>query len=164
MALTTAQLQTLQTYIESNPAWTSLPNTNAGNSVIGAELNAVAVPDFIVWRRAIPTLEIGQVISYVALAAMTTANLDRVKTFQQLNPTTFEGGRSDIRTYMSDTFSGALGGQGQATRDALEATYRRKALLVEKVLATGTGSTASPAVMGYEGTVTTDDIEQARAL
>lgn len=163
MALTPAQLATLKAAILADPALNALPNTNAGNSVIAAELNATAVPDFIVWRKSMQTLEVGQVISYVALAAMTTANLDRVKTFQQLNPASFDPGRSDIRTYMADTFSGALGGAGQATRDALDAAYRRKALLIEKILATGTGSTASPAVMGYEGTVTTDEIERARA-
>ena len=162
--MTPAQLATLGTYIESVPAWAALPNTNAGNSTIQAGLNANASPDYIVWKSSLPTAEVGKTVNYVAVEALTDINRGKIDTFYGMNPDSFDPGRLDIRNYWANTFSGALGGQGQATRDALEALYRRKALLVEKVLATGTGSTVSPAVLGYEGTVTTDEIEQARAL
>lgn len=132
--------------------------TSGDYQAIANILNLTATPDFYCWRPSMPTREIGQVISYVALAAMTTANLDRVRTFDTLNPESFDPSRADIRQYMADTFSGALGGQGQATRDALEAAYRDKATRAEKIVATGTGSFASPATFGWEGALSAFDI------
>lgn len=163
-SLTTQQLTTLKACIHAVPEWAALPNNSDTASAITTGLNATATPAWIVWRRAVPTTEIGLTVNYVAVAAMTTANLDRVKTFIALNPESFDPSRNDIRTYMADTFSGALGGQGQATRDALEAMYRRSATSGEKCLSTGTGSTASPAVMGYEGSLTYQQVEAARTL
>ncbi len=163
-SLTPAQQATLKTCIDTNPTWAALLNDSASAVTIAAGLNAAAAPAWIVWRRAVPTAEIGTTVNYVAVAAMTTANLDRVKTFVTLNPDSFDPSRADIRTYMADTFSGALGGQGQATRDALEAMYRRSATSGEKCLSTGTGSTASPATLGYEGQIGWPDVQAARSL
>lgn len=158
--LTDADRAALKAHILASPDLAPLAASTSIGPLRDA-LNATATPDFYVWRVAVMTTEIGEVISYVALASMTTANLDRVRTFIDLNPTDFDPSRADIRTYMADTFSGALGGQGQATRDALEAAYRRKATRAEQVLAVGTGSFASPAVAGFVGSVTDADIEQA---
>lgn len=163
MALTPAQLQALKTYIASVPAWAALPNDSDAALQIASGMNEAAAPAWVVWRSSVPTLDIGRAVSYVAVAAMTTANLDRVKTFYAMNPTSFEPSRSDIRTFMADTFSGALGGAGQASRDALDALYRRNATLAEKALSTGTGSTASPATLGYEGAVSYADVQAARS-
>lgn len=163
-SLTNAQLTTLRACINAVPEWAALPNNSDTASTIAAGWNQTANPAWIVWRKNLPTLEIGLVVNYVAVAAMTTANLDRVKTFYVMNPVTFDPARSDIRTYLADTFSGALGGQGQATRDALEAMYRRSATSGEKCLSTGTGTTVSPATMGYEGAITYQQVEAARAL
>jgi hypothetical protein len=162
MTLTPTQLATLKAAILADSALNAQPNTNVGNSVIAESMNAPASPAFVVWKTLVQTGSIGKTVNYVAVAAMTTANLERLNNFLGMNPSEFDPGRADIRAFMADTFSGALGGQGQATRDALDALYRRNALLIEKILATGTGSTASPAVMGREGTITPDEIEQAR--
>lgn len=163
MALTNAQLATLKADIAADPALAAKPMTSAGAQEIADAYN-LTVPAWIVWKPNVPTLQIGAVVSYVAVAAMTTANLDRVRTFYVMNPDSFDPSRSDIRTYMSDTFSGALGGQGQASRDALEALYRRAATRAEKLYSTGTGSTASPATLTFSGSITGADVQQAREL
>lgn len=163
MALTSPQLATLKAYINSVPARAALPNDSDSALQIAASLNAPASPAWVVWRSSVPTLDIGRAVNYVAVAAMTTANLDRVRLFCEMNPSSFDPSRSDIRTFMSDTFSGALGGQGQASRDALDALYRRNATLIEKVLSSGTGSTASPATLGYEGSIGYADVQAARS-
>jgi hypothetical protein len=162
--LTTAQLQAIKAAINADPALSAQPNTNAGNSIIAGTLNAPAVPAFVVWRSSVTTDEVGNAVNYVAVEAMTDANRGRITAFYTMNPASFSPARSDIRTYWANTFSGALGGQGQATRDALEALWRRNATAVEKILATGTGTTVSPATLGYEGTITPDEIERARSL
>src|SRR5574343_869151 len=136
MELTPQQRKALKAYINSVPAWAALPNDSDSALQIAASLNAPASPAWVVWRSSVPTLDIGRAVNYVAVAAMTTANLDRVRLFCEMNPSSFDPSRSDIRTFMSDTFSGALGGQGQASRDALDALYRRNSTLAEKVLST----------------------------
>ena len=120
-----------------------------------------ASPSFTVWKKSINTSDVGRTVNYIAVAAMTTANLDRVNNFYNMNPVVFDPSRDDIRTFWNDTFSGALGGQGQATRDALMALWKRLANNVEKLFATGTASDAVPAQLVYEGTVTEDECRQA---
>lgn len=148
------QIATLRTAVLAEP--TLAAARNAGDdAAIAAWCNTIASPDFYAWRATMSTAEIGLLVNYVAVAAMTTANLDRVKAFYTLNPASFDPGRSDIRTFLADTFSGALGGQGQATRDALDAAYRLKLTRAEKLIATGTGSFADPAIAGWTGSITT---------
>ena len=157
--LTAQDRATLKAFIIADPTLgpiSSGPNTNY--DTIANVLSANAAPQFIVWKPLVQTTEVGQTVSYVAVVSMTDANRGRITTFIGMNPSSFSPERSDIRTYWADTFSGALGGEGQATRDALEALWRRPARLAEKVLATGTGTTLSPAVLGYEGTISIGDV------
>jgi len=115
---------------------------------------------FIVWKSSVQTNEVGVAVNYIAVEAMTDSDRGRITTFYAMNPVSFVP-RSDIVLYWNNTFSGALGGQGQATRDALQALWRRAALLAEKVFATGTGTTATPGTLGYEGEVTSEDVGRA---
>ena len=161
--LTPAQLATLKADILADPALASQPMTSAGAQAIADAYNSAATPTFVVWRKSVQTAEVGKTVNYIAVEAMTTANQDRIKTFYQMNPVEFEP-RSDIRSFWANTFSGALGGQGQATRDALEALWRRNATRGEKLFATGTGSTVSPGDMTVEGQITGADVQQAREL
>ncbi len=159
--MTPAQLQTLKTYILSQPDLASQPATLDGAYEIARLLNLPS--STIVWKKSVLSEEVGKTVSYVAVAAMTTANLDRIRSFMTLNPEEFDPSRADIRTFWSDTFSGALGGQGQATRDALEALWKRTATRFESVYAAGTGTTVSPATLVLEGPVSPDAVQQARA-
>src|SRR5512139_1635679 len=156
MSLTTAQLTALKTYIDSQPAWAALPNNSDTAFFIADEMNKLASPAFIVWRKSVQSEEVGKTVSYVAVVNMTDANRGRITTFLQMNPQEFEP-TADIRQYWADTFSGTLGGAGQATRDALTALWKRTATVAEKVLATGTGSDASPALLGWEGRLSYND-------
>jgi hypothetical protein len=112
---------------------------------------------WVVWRKSVDTNEVGNAVNYIAVEAMTDANRGRITTFYTMNPVNFDPSRADIRSYWDNTFSGALGGQGQATRDALTALWRRTTNNVEKLLSTGTGTTASPALLSFEGTISTQD-------
>lgn len=149
MKLTSDQNATVKSYVDSTPALNAMRVAGNYDGVAGA-LNTLVSPAFIVYKAAVATAEIGLTVNYLAVAAMTTANLDRVQMFYTMNPESFDPNRSDIRTYMADTFSGALGGQGQATRDALEALYRRSATDFERILSSGTGTTVSPATFGKD--------------
>jgi hypothetical protein len=159
MALTNAQLQALKTYIASQPDLASQPQTLDGAYEIARLLNLDSTS--IVWKRQVLSDEISKVVSYVAVAAMTTANLERVRSFFTLNPEEFDPTRADIRTFWADTFSGALGGEGANTRAALGALWKRTATRFESVYS-GNGTTGTPATLVLEGPVTPDEVQQAR--
>lgn len=159
MPLTNAQYTTLKTDILADPVLSVLA-ANGAVGQISAAYNTVVSPPFVVFKSNVTTDEVGKAVNYIAVEAMTTANQDRIKTFYQMNPVQFEP-RLDIRTFWTNTFSGALGGQGQATRDALEALWRRNATRAEKLFATGTGTTGSPATLTFEGTISDGDVETA---
>lgn len=163
MELTTAQLQAIKAYIDSQPTWAALPNNSDTAFFIADEMNKQATPSFVVWKKSVQTEEVGKTVSYVAVVSMTDANRGRITTFITMNPEEFEP-TADIRQYWADTFSGTLGGAGQATRDALTALWKRTATVAEKVLATGTGSDASPATLGWEGRLTYQDVMKARSI
>ncbi len=160
--MTPAQLVTLKAAILADPALAAQPMNSDGAYAIAAALNSDASPAFWAYRKDIDSSEVGRAVNYVAVAAMTTANLSRIADFLRLNLTTFAG-RDDIKTFLMDTFSGALGGQGQATRDALDLMLRRLVTRFERLYVTGTGSTAAPGTLVLEGPVSFQNVQEARA-
>jgi len=158
--LTDAQLQMLATHIKANTE----PNVVAALAIRNdTELARLynLLSELIVWRKTVSTFEVGNAVNYVAVEAMTDINRTKVTTFYAMNPTSFDPSRSDIRTYWSNTFGGALGGQGQSTRDALEALWRRAATVFESVFATGTGNQANPASLVVEGQIGVNELSTA---
>src|SRR3990167_2067116 len=132
------QLSTLKAAIlaETDPAFVALRNSGA----TGAMASFYNIDSaFVVRKRSVQSSEIGPVLNYVAMSSLTTANRDRATTFLLLNAQDFSP-TADIESYWDSTFSGALGGQGQATRDALVALWRRLATRGEQLFATGTGT------------------------
>jgi hypothetical protein len=165
MQLTTAQLQTLKTDINANTDPEFVAYRNAGNAgQMAAWYNVDST--FIVYKPTEVTTDIGDVISYVAVAALTDANVNKLNLFYTTQPSNFEPAHADQRQYLADVFSGALGGAGQATRDALEALYRRPALRGEKLYCTGTGTTVAPGALNVtaQGDITTQNVLDAQAL
>lgn len=73
---------------------------------------------------------------------------------------TVDAAKSGTRQAFLDIFSGA--GNAALNRTHLAAIARRRATRLEKLFATGTGSTAAPATMTLEGALTYLDV--ARAL
>jgi hypothetical protein len=165
MQLTTAQLQTLKTDISTNTDPTFVAYRNAGNT--GGMASWYNIDStFIVFKPSEATTSIGDVINYIAVAALTDANVNKLTVFYTTQPQNFEPNHSDQRQYLADVFSGALGGQGQATRDALDALYRRAALRGEKLYSTGTGTTLTPGELNAtaQGQITNQNIIDALAL
>ena len=153
--MTPEQNATLKAAVAAEPSLAQAILTG-NDAMIAAWLNADAHPAFTTWKTSIPTAAIGTTIGYLALAAMTSANLTQLDMFLSLNKDAFPPSAS-IRGFFNTTFGGALGGEGQSTRDAMDALYRRNAKRVEKILATGTGSVASPATLAFEGNITVEE-------
>jgi len=160
MALTTAQLQTLKTAINGNPTWAAYPQTSDGYTDLAAALNKAAAPAFIVWRSSVSIRETGQAFNGTEWAGMTTANHTRLQTVAQYLADGYNASLADVRAMFNDIWSGAGGAN---TRTALLALWKRGATEAEKILASGTGSDATPATLGYEGAISYQDVQAARS-
>lgn len=183
MALTASQLATLKADIAANtstiPAgqpWTgsfagqqvnAVTDSGDGNVAIAGWYNLTATPSFTLWRKAVPLAEIANSLNGSELAGLTTANHTRLQTVITL--LSFAGGANpsdaDQRAFWDDIFSGA---GGSITRVALLAIWKKLASNIQRLLATGTGSDASPATtqngLGDSFAINGMDVEAARNL
>ncbi|MGH7947905.1 MAG: hypothetical protein ACREQF_01605, partial [Candidatus Binataceae bacterium] len=113
------------------------------------------------WKTNVAINEVGKKFNGAELAGLTTGNQTRLQMLAQylaggVNPTLI-----DNRQFFDDVFSGA---GGATTRANLLALWKRLATRAEKLYATGTGSDPSPATLTFEGSVTYQEVQQARAL
>jgi hypothetical protein len=168
MPLTTQQLQAIKAAIAADSVLNAKPNNSDGNLEIAQAFAVTASPDFWVWRSSVGKDELTNSTSIDGTTFNWTGNgfITRSAGEQAAFRELFNGNNSinpslaNVRQAFADIFSGT--GNAAANRTHLLTVARRKANRGEKLLATGTGSTASPAVLGFEGTFTTDEIEAAR--
>ena len=159
------------------------PMTSGGALEIAGLLNAAASPAYNVWRSVTPASEILDSITWANLTPADTA--DGTATFtnralvcqaKQMNlqiilqgRDSVASGKVSVRGGLSDALQNVPAGAGGALVDAgwagagkVKATITRTASVVEKLFATGNGTTATPSTMGYEGPITSDDVQAAR--
>lgn len=168
MALTAAQLIVLKADILADPILAVIPNTDDGAFEIATAYNLNAVPDFWVWRSAVTEREFveqssqdGTSFSWPQYIARTEPERDgwkRLFATGTANPSL-----PNVRQAVADIFSGAQAAP-VAQRAHLIAVARRKTRRAEKLFSTGAGTTAAPATMGYEGTLSYQDVRQSRNL
>lgn len=179
--MTPAQNAAIKADIQANNDLNAFPNTSDGNDAIASLYNAPAVPDFFVWRTNVPTAEVFDQIQWAKLTPTdapdtTQAWMNRSLACQgkQFNLQTILTGREfinaakpNIRSGFQDALTNVPSGAGGATLAAgwaaLQSTLSRKATRLEKLLATGSGTQAVPATMGFEGSINYSDIGTARA-
>ena len=157
MALTPAQQAAVKADIIANADLDAFPNTSDGAFAIAVLYNLVAVPEFVVWRTNITTSEIKEVIDWVEVIASSVGERD---TFQfMIADGSINGSDINVRQGIADIFSGPGGANSRA---ALTALAKRSATRIEALLSTGNGTTASPATMDREGTISYQDVYSAR--
>lgn len=188
MPLNAAQLQTLKTDINSNnntiPA--NMPNAGAfvgmavsaipndsgdGNLAVASWYNLNASPDFWVWKTSVTKGEYvngtsvdGTTFSWTGAGFITRSQGERDAWREMFNGTnTVNPSLPQVRQAFTDIFSGGTA-PAPANRTHMSTMSRRLAKSGEKLFATGTGSTASPAAMGYEGSISLQDVNTARNL
>lgn len=156
--LTIAQLQTLKAAIAADPVLVSQPENSDGAFFIAEELNKLAIPAYVVWRTNIPTKDIKKAVVWTEYIGRSHGERDA---FVLINSNGIVNSADvNVRQGFLDIFSGP---SGAATRTNLTAIAKRSATRAEKVLATGTGSDASPATMSFEGNLSVQDVMDARA-
>jgi hypothetical protein len=167
MALTTAQLATLKTDIEADPAFASIPHTPDGAWVIADAYKVVPTPEFTVWRTSVEKKEVVQQTSREGTTFVWAGNgfigrsAGELECWNQLfnSSLTCNPALPNVRQAFTDIFSGT--GNAATNRTHLQAVSKRAANRLEKLFATGTGSLASPATMTVEGSISYDEVMRA---
>lgn len=189
--LTIAQKATLKAAINANPAWAAYPNDSDGAYNLAQVLNQKASPAFKVWRTEAPTDAIMDAIAFssytpndAVLSSDTDPALSRkigwLLTIQtkQMNLQLMVQGRQSIDTSKANVRAGlrdavilvpaGAGGTNVSPGGASGATVMtaclRDATEAEKILTTGHQSTGGVTadVMGYEGSISPQDVQEAR--
>lgn len=190
MTLTASQKTALKTDIAANTnaingvQIKNLPNSDDANFDIAKWYNGTAAPDWIVWRD-LPMEDVLNIITYASMtpadAPPTTPDLTiqswlakaiccQGKQFNLQNltmgRTTAPMKRTNYRAAMQDCLTnipaGASGASIAANWTGVRDAAKQKATYAEKIFSTGTGSTASPADLGYEGAISPQDVFEAR--
>lgn len=157
MALTTAQRATLKAYVQANGALNSA--WLAGNMAeLERHFNALAVPDFTVWKTNVPIADVGMRINGAELGGLTQVNNVRLQTIALYLAAGVNPSLADHRAFFDDIFSGS---GGVNTRAALLILWKRLATNAEKLFSTGTGSNAVPATLSHEGYLSDGEIQAA---
>lgn len=160
--LTTAQLQAIKAVIDADPALSGQPLNSDGAFFIANALNLLADPVFIVWKSLVQQDEItqngftwtevdGLSVGKARIWEWLFLNEDRA-----INPS-----RPNVRAGIIEVWTGTAA--KLAVQAAVLAHCKRSATRAEKALATGAGTDASPATMGFEGQLSYQDVEAARS-
>lgn len=153
MYLTPQQLQTLKTWLQANAQ--TMNDQEAADA-----LNAIASPAFTVWKSSVTQDEIMQ--NGFDWTEVDNLSVGKARIWQWMfdnanratNPS-----KSNVRAGISATWKGSA--PALAVQEAVFVHCKRSATVAEKLLATGTGSTESPATMGAEGDVTAQNVIDA---
>lgn len=153
--LTEAQLQVLHDDILADPAFVGVLDQEVADAY-----NLPASPDWTVWRSAVTAKEWRAAIigggGASQLDALAASKRDSLlwAVSDTLAPSVLA-----VRTALED-----FCGSQNTLKAAIAAAQKRTATRAEKLFSTGTGSVAAPATMGFEGRLTYQDVEAARAL
>jgi len=139
---------TLKDYIAAVPEWAIMPKNSDTAFFIAEELNKEVNPSYTVWRTAVPVDEIMRNgLDWTRVDNLTVGKAriwDWMTRLDTLNPS-----KVNIRAGIDATWVGTAA--DLAVRAVVYTHCKRKASVVEKLFATGTGTDLSPATMGYEG-------------
>jgi len=165
--LTTQQLQAIKAAILADNFLNAFPNNSDGAFAIAEALNLDAAPAFFVWSTSVSRESI---YNGNPQPENTSWNWSTYKsqsaTEQNAWTQMFMGdqanfSKANVRAGVAAIFTGSA--QQNAQQAHVLSCGRRQARRIEKILASGTGSTASPATMGFEGMIEYQDVMLARA-
>lgn len=157
MSLTTPQLATLKAAILADPVLAAYPNTADGAFDMARDkLNVTASPAYIVWTDQMTPdqYDAGLIAGATQIDALTQGKRDQLF---MIGRSTRNCGDLAVRAAIDD----ATGSQN-ALKAALVAVTKRSALLIEKILTTGAGTSGAPSTLVWTGRVDYNDVLAAR--
>lgn len=179
--LNTTQLQTLKTHIAADPVMSTMPMNGDGDYDIAILLNKTALPAFQVWSSNVSTSDVYNTVNWANMTPATPSASDATGLYRdralacqgkQFNLQTILQGRDlidatkpNLRAGLQDSLTSLPSGVSGATQGAgwaaVQLILQRTATVVEKLFATGTGTTASPATVVITN-ITSQDVNSAR--
>lgn len=167
MSFSPTQLSTLKTHLTGDSTLNSMAQNGDYQGVANA-YNAAASPDFIVWKTKLLKHELTDETSSTgttftwggATGGYISRSQGERDAWREIwnSKLSVNPSLANVRTAIDDIFSGS-GAGAQNNRAHFTAMAKRKATLAEKVLkASGTGSDASPAILGFEGVMEPGDV------
>ncbi len=152
MLLTDAQKAVVHADMMSHPELAAM--AAAGDDVgLANYYNSLVVPDFIVWKTTVYQDEITQSSTFdwtrvdnLTVGKARIWDMMFRNQSQSINP-----GNSNVRAGIDAAWVGTAA--DLAVRASVYAMCKRSATQLEKLLATGTGTTASPATLTAEGVI-----------
>lgn len=157
--LTTAQQATLKAAILADPVLAAYPMTTDGAYAIAAAMNLAASPAFIVWKTSVNPDEIMR--NGMDWTRVDNLSVGKARIWDwMIRLGSFDASKINIRAGIDAVWVGTSA--DLAVRAMVYTHSKRSATIGEKLLATGTGSDASPAVMGFEGDLSYMDVFAAR--
>lgn len=189
--LTTAQYQTLKTFLLNNAPYNTINNDEDGDFAIRDLLNAIASPAFKVWNPETPVTEVLESVDFSkytpndaiptdtqlnvevwkARAQSAHIKLDVLWSILDVNNGFVNASKTKIRDSLRDATvgvktgaSGASTAPGGANAIDIMIACTRNARVIEQVLNTGNQTTGAvtAAIMGYVGDITKEDVGLAR--
>lgn len=158
--LTTEQKQALQTAVNADPAFAALPHNSDGAFAIASAFNLQADPAFVVWKTRVPRDEIMQNgFDWVQVDNLTVGKARIWEWLFANAQTAINPSKPNIRAGIDEAWKGTAA--MLAVRAAVYVHCKRNATRAEKLFASGTGTDASPATMGFEGNLNYYDVMQA---
>lgn len=159
MALSVEQLATLKAAIAADPVLNALPNNTDSAFEIAYQMNLPASPDFIVWKSNVSVDEIMR--NGMAWDRVDNLTVGKARIWDWMTRLgTFDASKANIRAGIDAAWVGTAA--DLAVRATVYTRCKRKATRCEKLLASGTGSDASPATMTFEGNLSYQDAFNAR--
>jgi hypothetical protein len=157
--LTPEQLATLKAAIEADQTLNALPNNTDSAFEIAAQFNTEASPAFVVWDTRVSVDEIMR--NGMDWARVDNLTVGKARVWDWLGRLgTFDASRANVRAGIDAAWVGTAA--DLAVRASIYTHCKRNATRAEKVLATGTGTDASPATMTFEGALSYQDAFNAR--
>ena len=168
--MTPAQLLILHTDILADPLFLAQPQNSDGAFAIASAYNLDAVPDYWVWRTSVSKAELvsGTSVDNTTFTwvgnGFITRSAGEQTAFREIfgDVGMVNAALPQVRQAFLDIFSGT--GNAAANRTHLATISRRRATRAEKLFAVGTGTTAAPALMTFEGALSYQDVQTAREL
>lgn len=115
---------------------------------IVAAYNQPASPSFTVWRPSLEPSQYREAITWTELTGRSAGERDMFAFLTGGGSLAINCTSLQVRQAIQDAFSGA---GGAVTRPALIAACKRTTTRAEALLATGTGSNATPGLLTFEG-------------
>lgn len=155
------QLATLKTDILADPVLSQWAATGYMASEIADAYNQAADPEWVVWKTAVDPVEI--MTNGMDWTRVDNLSVGKARIWDWMTKLgTFNAAKANIRAGIDATWVGTTA--DLAVRAMVYTHCKRASSRGEKLLSTGAGTTATPATMGFEGSLTYQDVEAALAL